>query len=345
MKLKKKKKIILLCLVTAFITLEVLLRILYADKLDVAFRPAVYRSLPVVNYGYVPDTCFTLSGKNYYINKQGFIGNDFEEKSVDTFRIAVVGTSVVAGSINLREYYSFCPMLQENFTKNNINVQIINCGIDGGDRSLEVLKSINYQIINFNPDMILMEYVLPFSTWNLIRENYRGYIIGYPAFDKTGPEYTKQIVDNLHKFKPYFDVLYHSYVVRSIFSLYTKTSNSHFSWYITLYETKIFVYGNWAPIDFTLEESADMIHEVKNKLNKLNIQFFLFTPNRDDSLIQTAKKFKLPLISLNTKFSENDYPPEEGHWNMNGCQKVADSFYETLTKYDLIPKQYYDRLK
>lgn len=319
---------------------ELFLRYFYAEKLSIHCRPAVYNPLPIVNYGYTPDTTFTLSGKNHYINKQGFIGDDFGEKTNDTFRIAIVGSSTVAGSINLKAYYSFCPILQQKFIDTHSHVKILNCGIDGSERSLDLFKSIRYQITGLNPDMIFFEYGLPFRTSNGVRENYKGYIIGYPAFDSTAQAFCKNMVDTLTAYQKYIDFLYHSYIIRASVYLYyhRPNSNTKLKWYIDLYQNRIFIYGNFKLVLYTMEESIQMVQDLKNELNDADIDFFLFQIGEDDSIIQMAKKNQLPLVTLRTSFSENDYFLSDSHWNELGCKKVADRFYDLMIKHQLIPK-------
>jgi hypothetical protein len=336
-----KKRIFLIIFILIVLT-ETVLHLFYSDEFDIAYRPVVYRSLPEVNYGYVPDTCFRLFGKTHRINSHGFLGEDFGEKTADTFRIAVIGSSTVAGSINLNAYYSFCSLLQKKFDEANIKVQILNCGVDGGGRSLELFRSIRHQVAAFSPDIILLEYFLPFETWGLIRENYNGYIVGYPSHDMKGKEDVKKMIDNLNTYRSVIDLLYHSFIVRSIIRFHFKIPKlrTRLSWYIELYEKKIQVLGDFIRTEYTIEESVDMIQDVKDELEKSDIRFFLFQYGKDDAVIRTTKSYKLQLISLGVSFSEKDYFHKDEHWNELGCQKIADRLYEMLLKYQLIPKRY-----
>jgi hypothetical protein len=332
-----KKRVLFIILALLLIT-EVILRLFFSEKFDVAYRPVVYRSLPIVNYGYVPDTCFTLFGKTHYINKQGFIGPDFEKKTPGTFYIAVIGPSSVSGSINLKSYYSFCPMLQKKFNDHNINVQVLNCGVDGGGRSLELFNSIRYQVAGFKPDMILLEYQLPFETWTFTRENYNGYILGYPVHDMDGKNRVKKMVDKLNVYRPVINGLYHSYIIRSLVRCYFKLSGfkTKLSWYIELYKRKLLLLGDFIHTEYTMEKSAQMVHELKKELTENNIRFFLFQYGHNHDVVQVAKENQLPLISLKLSFESDDFFPKDGHWNEKGCQKVAGKLYELVMKYNLL---------
>jgi hypothetical protein len=336
-----KKKMLLIIILLLIVT-EVMLRLFYSDKWKVAYRPLLYRSVPVVNYGYIQDTCFSLSGKTHCINKQGFIGVDFEKKTSGMFRIAVVGSSGVAGSINLYSYYSFCPMLQKKFEDNNMNVQILNCGIDGSGRTLELFESIRYQIMNFNPDMILLEYGMPFETFSIVRENYNGYIVEYTKHDMAAKTRVEKMIDQLNVYKPGLDCLYHSYIIRGLARIYKKQAEFKTQlWrYLELYEARVLMLGVFKQTGFDMEQSISMIQELKEELAKKNIQFFLFQYGNDKNKIQVAKEDRLPLISLNLSFEQSDFFPKDSHWNEAGCKKVANRFYDLIKKHELIPKSF-----
>lgn len=335
-----KKKIFFILLIGAITVTELILHLFYSERFEVAYRPVVYRRLPVVNYGYVPDTTFTLFGKTHYINKQGFLGKDFSEKSQDTFRIAIVGSSSVAGSINLKAYYSFCPILEQKFAARHAKVQVLNCGIDGNERDTELFNSIRYQVMGFHPDMIFLEFDLPFYSSNAVRENYKGYVITYPAPDKEGKEFCQGMVDNLVTYKKGVDLLYHSYIVQSVARWYCRKYQTKLTWYINLYQSKFFIYGDFIPFEFSMDASVKMVQALKTELDEAGIKFFLFQPSMSSPIIYTAKTNHLPLLSLGVSFEENDHFPGDTHWNENGCEKVANRFYELILKYKLIPEAY-----
>lgn len=70
--------------------------------------------------------------------------------------------------------------------------------------------------------------------------------------------------------------------------------------------------------------------------NPLPVVNYGYTP---DTIIQIAKKSQLPLVTLRTSFSENDYIPGNGHWNGLGCKKADNQFYDLITKHKLIPEK------
>ncbi|MCD8262981.1 MAG: hypothetical protein LUD02_01535 [Tannerellaceae bacterium] len=107
---------------------------------------AIFADDSVLFYVYKPNFDFKVGNKIVHTNKDGYIGEDFGEKTENKFRIAFVGSCGVAGSLHQPEYYSFCPILQQLFTQANSQVEILNCGIDGDYRSLELFKSIDYKV-------------------------------------------------------------------------------------------------------------------------------------------------------------------------------------------------------
>jgi len=347
----KKKYYIVIIIIAIIATFEIILRSFYSDELSLRNRPMVYKYDPVVNYTYIPDTFFKKGNEYFYINKQGFIGPDFEIQTPDSFRIAIVGASGVAGSINLKSYHSFCPALQKKFNENGQKVKIMNCGTDGDRRSLDNFKMISYKIIGLKPDMILMEYDLPFSTNHTIRECYKGYFLEYPSYKKETLDDGKIMVNNLIRYKKGVDFLYHSFCIRGVVRIYKNYTSSQrkkyevskdlLTRYIELYEYKnCECIGKQIPVKYSMEETIEMVNMLRDNLKKENIAFYLFQYGKNKELISISKDNNLPLISLNTFFDREDFFKKDIHLNESGCNKVAQSFYEKLTKYELIPENF-----
>jgi hypothetical protein len=337
-----KKRTVGIIIIGVIIVLEVSLRLFFTY--DHVFRPAIYRQLPVVNYGYVPDTSFILSGERYYINRQGFIGDDYIKETPDSFRIAILGSSMVSGTVNLNRYYSFCPALQRKFSENNIKVKVLNCGVDGIWRNLENFKSIKYQVLDFKPDMILSQYELPFGTKSIIRDHYKGYTVSYPLNDTVAQNDAKKVIDRFCKYEFLISLSHHSFIIKYLVKYCIDHSKSEYVKYLRTYQFKVFTCGDFKPEMQTMEESVAMVHHLKKELEEANIQFFYFQTSKDEKRIKLARENHLPLISLGVSFSREDYMRNDGHLNGAGCEKVADRFYELITKYRLIPGQYYGEL-
>jgi hypothetical protein len=356
----KKSFIILSAIILSTAIVETVLREYYSVQLTFPDRPMIYRADSMINYSYIPDTFFIANGEKKYINKQGFIDGDFGKKTSDSYRIAFTGVCGVAGPLGASEYNNFCAPLQRIFRENGEPVRTLNCGIDGGMISLEIFNLIKYRIIDFDPDMILWEYRLPFFTYGLIRTCYRGRLIEYPRQDPQTLETGKRMVDRLLKYKKWIDFAYSSYIFRATVRLYKnlfdgcmvdcqlqgfakKTFHQKLRRYIELYEFKkvelVYMFdSHWT--EYTMEESILMLQELNRTLQKKGIRFFMYQYGKDSDIINLAKENELPLISLNIAFTDDDFLPEKGHWNRSGYQKVAEQFYKLIMKYELIPDSY-----
>ena len=91
------------------------------------------------------------------INKFGFRGDDFSaEKSENTFRIFIVGSSVAYGQHTL-EKDSISSHLQKIYDEQNLEteIEVINAGFGNAWSKTEV-KWIRENIINFEPDLIIV---------------------------------------------------------------------------------------------------------------------------------------------------------------------------------------------
>lgn len=98
----------------------------------------------------------------------------FSVRDSNTFRIVVIGSSNISGPNHLLEYHNFPELMEKTFRENNIRVEVLNCGVDGAGRSLQLLQSIPYKILEFELDLILFECELPLYNSNISREAYRG---------------------------------------------------------------------------------------------------------------------------------------------------------------------------
>lgn len=351
----KKKHLIVLIIVGITVVFEIILRNFYSEELSLrADRPMVYKFDSIVNYTYIPDTIFRKGEKYFYINKQGFIGSDFGMSTPDSFRIAIVGSSGVAGSINLKSYHSFCLALQKKMNENGQKVKIMNCGVDGDRRSFDTFNMIRYKIMELKPDMILLEYDLPFCTNNTIRECYKGYFLEYPSYNKETFEDGKRMVDNLTRYKKGIDVLYYSYCIRAIVRIYKNYTSSQrkkykvpkdlLTRYIELYEYKnCECIAKHLPTQYPLDKSTEMVNILRDNLRDKNITFFLFQYEKNNDVISIAKDNNIPLISLDTSFDIGDYFNKDAHLNDSGCQKIANNFYTILMKHKLIPENFIDK--
>ena len=93
-----------------------------------------------------------------HINNFGMRGEDItKEKQVDTYRIIMVGGSTVFGSGSTSDEKTIPSFLQQKIEDSKIvkQVEVINAGIEG-ITSIEETIRIENELIDFNPDMIII---------------------------------------------------------------------------------------------------------------------------------------------------------------------------------------------
>ena len=96
--------------------------------------------------------------KTVHINNFGMRGPDItQDKPNDIYRIFVIGGSTVYGSGSSSDATSIPGFLQERFDNSGINqkIQVINAGIEGST-SIEEVFRIKNNLVNFDPDMIVI---------------------------------------------------------------------------------------------------------------------------------------------------------------------------------------------
>ena len=96
--------------------------------------------------------------KTIHINNFGMRGPDItQDKPNDTYRIFIIGGSTVYGSGSTSDKTTIPGFLQEKIDNSGIDqkVQVINAGIMGST-SIEEVHRIKNDLINFDPDMIIV---------------------------------------------------------------------------------------------------------------------------------------------------------------------------------------------
>lgn len=70
--------------VSVLLLIEAACRIFFWEPLSSdTLKPLAYRPDSVVNYLYIPNLDFEVNGNRFHVNKQGFLGGDFPDKSSD----------------------------------------------------------------------------------------------------------------------------------------------------------------------------------------------------------------------------------------------------------------------
>ena len=95
------------------------------------------------------------------INSDGFRGDEIFQKSIDTYRIFILGGSTTFGIVSTSDQTTISGYLQKYFDDNgNDFVEIINAGVTGANSRDEYFH-LKTKILEFDPDMIIL-----YDGWN-----------------------------------------------------------------------------------------------------------------------------------------------------------------------------------
>lgn len=106
---------------------------------------------------------FTPSQNFEYItiNSDGFRGDEIFQKSIDTYRIFILGGSTTFGIVSTSDQTTISGYLQKYFDDSgNDFVEIINAGVTGANSRDEYFH-LKTKILEFDPDMIIL-----YDGWN-----------------------------------------------------------------------------------------------------------------------------------------------------------------------------------
>lgn len=345
--MKKILKLALFGLVVVLLITELFLRLFYNSYLSglIEPRPDPYVYDSVMCHTYIPNYTYTYepTGNKFYFNEFGFKGL-FPEKVEGRHRIALIGDSYVAGELTQEFTSNFCTELDGLFRENGIPVDIMNCGIDGTERSLNEFRSIRHKVLDMEPDLILLYYSLPFMGSNTSRLGYKNIRVSYPKDNDSVRNILLEHVDRYDRNRKLIDGLYKFHTVKLFFKLadkYKFLSDKNLK--LVGMHLKAAIGAFKADYNYeycTMEESARMVLDLRDELKEKGINFFLFSIDPSDDIKMEAKQFGLPLVMVNAALDpEYDLLHNNVHPNQQGHKKIAAKFYEVLTRHNLVPSR------
>lgn len=117
--------------------------------------------------------------RDVLINDNGHVGPSFSKiKPAGFQRIAIVDTSNGTG-IWMAEGDCYAAKLQKKIDEKGLNIEILNFSIDGRHRSLAQLRQIEFEVLSYEPDLILTNLSIPVSGQVFFRDVHRGYVFDY----------------------------------------------------------------------------------------------------------------------------------------------------------------------
>jgi hypothetical protein len=361
----KKKYGYMITILFILIGIELIVRQTWGKSFVYSTNPSIYQYDSVLGYVYKPKMEFCKSGKLFKINNQGFVGKDFSKlKKEGVFRIAFFGSCIVSGTFSYSDYSNCCTTIEELFNKNHWKVEICNFGVDGGHRSYETFNSIKYLVNEFNPDLIICEYILPLQSYHVVREDYRNYVVEYTRGDSISKLYYKSMIDNIYKFNFMFKIIDHVYTMKLLcfkyinyrrakqedFSMmsdndYDNPKNEYLELMLELYLRKKIHFSegvrykiyNEQYNQYSMKKSIQLTTELIEELKLRNVDFYYFSLNSKIK-IPTAYMKSL-FIQINTFFDRSMFYDAD-HFNVKGNKKLGEEFFITLTKNHIVPQKY-----
>ena len=163
-----------------FITSNIYPELDYATQKQMCndYRDRAY--LTGINLHYIPNQHTSTVN----INNFGMRGSDIiQDKPNDIYRIFVIGGSTLYGSGSTSDTTTIPGFLQERFINSGINqkIQVINAGIEGST-SIEEVVRIKNDLVNFDPDMIVIYHGT--NDGRLDWERYSNLDTFVPTFEK-----------------------------------------------------------------------------------------------------------------------------------------------------------------
>ncbi|TBO44306.1 hypothetical protein [Pedobacter kyonggii] len=334
-----------------FFIVEVFLRFSFHEQLKDRIYPLIYQPDSLIDYRFIPNTHSKISGagislKDVYINSKGYSFKEFKsKKQLGVYRIIIVGASS-SGNIYMNGRQNYSDKLQKSFDKMGCKVEIINCSIDGSGRQKANLDLINTEILQFDPDLIILEFSLPFMSKNLSRAVYKDYVIEYEANSERSREFGIQIVDylNTHKYLTcFYDA---SYLVRLLCKYYIENNdNDIIMRRMEAYKTKIIrpdpigvkrAYVCY-PISTTmklLKETRDNVAVHNCKLLLMNSVIKLDKNNPvDNELKDSLDKNRFEYFFPGLEFKDIHKSLPDHHLNEKGHEMIAKALYIRLKNY------------
>lgn len=325
---------------------EIYLRLFFYEQIKTRSMPMIYKPDSLVGYVFIPNKkahiCIPSINKKFQLNNHGFYGPDFStKKKAGTYRIIIDGSSFIEG-IYLATNESLSMKLQRLFNENNQNkVEIINCSIGGDNQSLKHCELVRHYLLDYEPDLILIEVNFPLMNDNMVRDNYKGYAMNYAkGSDKSRKEAMKQI-DRLYTDYKITRWFYNcSFIIRAIAKKYSETHYGKLSIDINTYLRKMNDNMDFIPYYFSYKSSVDYLKELIDYASKRNSRIVIFQLFKNITFIKLTNNNNLESLSFCYKIKKEYFYKHDRHPNDLGLELMAKAIYSEIIKKELVPVKY-----
>jgi hypothetical protein len=347
--------------VTILFVCEVSFRLYYKKMLE-RWESHLYQPDSVLGYRYQPNMKWSFSNIAYSntcdANSLGFPGKEFtKKKSAGTYRIIVVGNSDDTG-FNTNGPLGYSLLLDQYFKKDGLQVEVLNCAVDGRDRGVRNIELIKKELIGYEPDLILMRRAFPLKDRFRFRTTYRGAQINYLYWNEALP--AQRFIDDMYREKPRCLSLYDwSYSFRYTVKYYLDRRSDKDPTLACQIIDKLIgdnvnilrayvrneVYWEWEAKsekergvkEYSVEESLATISSLSSALAKGSIRLVLFDTYWDtqaEDLINLFAEHQINYVPLNVPFKDDyNFKEHDGHSTQEGHKAIADEFYIYLREF------------
>lgn len=344
--MKKLTKVLIVILVLV-LGGEIYFRIAFKEVLKTRKLPQIYQPDSLLDYKFIPNanSVISLPGikeRKVHINSKGFHCPEFDiDKKPGTYRIIIVGAST-SGGIYMDGETDYATRLQTLFNASHKKVEVLNCAIDGDDRQRANMDLIKSQLVQYHPDLILLEFNLPVTSSYERKMGYKDYVIAFRS-DSSRIESMKKIDDmeNHWFLRGLFDM---SYIVRALRLPYLRNgSNAKLKERIVLYwkkkeelkdaeAQKIKVRYSVAGSFKLLKETRDSVWKHHSKLLLIGSFGKKFDEKDviDVELMDSLKKMGLETFYAGLEFKDIHVSKPDGHLNEKGHDLIAQALYARL---------------
>jgi hypothetical protein len=226
---------------------------------------------------------------------------------------------------------NFCETLEEILRAAGHHVEIMNFGIDGRFRSLHEIRIIDTDVVEYSPDLVLLDIDIPFIYGSFRRAVYRNYVMIYSCENETSRRWCEAAVDEAEA-QWFLIMMYRAlYIVRAAVRYYMNRYNTPRSAKLrTLVENRVQA-PDVVVLPYSLKRSVETLQAVRDKLEAKRAKLILFQFSPNLYYRQVTQKYDLGYIELNVPPLPPFVHDRDGHYRHVGHLEIARQMAEQLS--------------
>lgn len=297
-----------------------------------------------LGFTFIPDGEYRLDNDTVKFNQFGYVDTDWSaEKDPSTYRIAMVGSCVLTGVFHIVDTacYNYPNMAEAELQNQGYHVEIMNFGMPGESRSYYTFKTIEEDVLEFKPDLVIMENVFPFAKKEYARDVYLGYQLEYILTSSKSKQHAMDWAERMNDWSFFVSLMDYSWVVKKLALRYQHTHHDELATFIRFANKRQVSFIDDAITGFyTMEKSIQMTQELERQLAKDSIDFMVLR-YKPDGIKDSLLLHSFDHIALKTDLTEDLYYPYDDHFNNRGQLYLKEKFLDELIA--IIPEAYTPR--